>query len=81
MMMLFDQEYIFNGFIKEQSEIAREEGRAEERAKAEQQFKETARSLQALNMPIEQIATIVNRSVDTVKQWLAPASMDSFPKA
>lgn len=25
MMMLFDQEYIFNGFIKEQSEIAREE--------------------------------------------------------
>lgn len=107
MMMLYDQEYIFNGFLKEQREIGREEGlaagraeaearikaereaaeaklkAAEEKAKAdsESQFKNTARTLQGIGLPIEQIAAAVNRSVNTVRQWLYPASMDSFPKA
>lgn len=83
MMLLYNREYIFDSFVNEEKEIAREEGRAEERAKAladaENRSKETARSLHGMGLPVEKIAAAINYSVETVKQWLNIPSQEQFP--
>lgn len=54
--------------------IGLREGRIEGRLEGQLEGKRTtATNLQKINMPIEQIAQIVEESLETVEQWLAGA--------
>ncbi len=48
-----------------------EEGIAKEKARCLEEKKKTARNLKKIEMPIEQIALVMDTDVKTVREWVA----------